>query len=97
MLWLMSGFFDHPILDTKSGHALYRQVYVWIRDGIDRGALAVGDRIPATRELSGLIGLNRTTISAAYELYKRGELELASLVRVQNDVMVSYRRKDGAA
>jgi len=70
----MSGFFDHPILDTKSGHALYRQVYVWIRDGIDRGALAVGDRIPATRELAGLIGLNRTTISAAYELLENDGL-----------------------
>jgi len=27
-----------------------------------------GDRLPATRELAGLLGLNRTTVSAAYEI-----------------------------
>ncbi len=68
MLWMMSSFFDHPILDTHSGQALYRQVYVWIKSGIEKGILVVGERIPPTRELAGLIGLNRTTVSAAYEL-----------------------------
>jgi 2-aminoadipate transaminase len=68
MLWMMSSFFDHPILDTQSGQSLYRQVYVWIRGGIEKGIVVVGERIPPTRELAGLIGLNRTTVSAAYEL-----------------------------
>jgi 2-aminoadipate transaminase len=35
---------------------------------IRSGSLKRGERLPATRELAGLLGLNRTTISAAYEL-----------------------------
>jgi len=35
---------------------------------IRSGALPRGERLPATRELAGLLGLNRTTVSAAYEM-----------------------------
>src|SRR5581483_11476296 len=35
---------------------------------IQSGRLPKGGRLPATRELAGLLGLNRTTVSAAYEL-----------------------------
>ncbi len=35
---------------------------------IGSGELATGSRLPATRELAGQLGLNRATISAAYEL-----------------------------
>ena len=35
-----------------------------------------GERLPATRELAGSLGLNRTTIAAAYEL-----LESDGLIR----------------
>ena len=31
-------------------------------------SLTRGERLPATRELAGLLGLNRTTVSAAYEM-----------------------------
>ena len=79
MLWLMAGFFAHPLFDAKSGEALYRQLYVWIRDGIEKGALKVGERIPSTREVAGLSGLNRSTISAAYELLENDGL-IKSLV-----------------
>jgi DNA-binding transcriptional MocR family regulator len=47
---------------------LYRQVYEHIREQIRSGRMTQGDRLPATRTLAGLLGLNRTTISAAYEL-----------------------------
>ena len=39
-----------------------------IAQQIRSGLLARGERLPATRELAGLLGLNRTTVSAAYEI-----------------------------
>src|SRR5947209_18106440 len=55
-------------IDTRSESPLYRQVFQQLRDWITSGKLAKGERLPATRELAGLLGLNRTTISAAYDL-----------------------------
>src|SRR5262245_42788387 len=47
---------------------LYRQLFEQIAARIRSGDLAKGERLPATRELAGLLGLNRTTVSAAYEI-----------------------------
>lgn len=47
---------------------LYRQLFDQIAAKIRSGELGHGERLPATRELAGLLGLNRTTVSAAYEL-----------------------------
>src|SRR5580658_3095922 len=55
-------------LDPDSISPLYRQLYLKIKDLIDSGQIAKGGRLPATRELAGQLGLNRTTVSAAYEL-----------------------------
>jgi 2-aminoadipate transaminase len=55
-------------LNPDSGIPIYRQLYLQIEDLIESGRLAKGSRLPATRELAGELGLNRTTISAAYEL-----------------------------
>ena len=55
-------------LNSESDAPLYRQLYLQIKDLIDTGRLAKGSRLPATRELAIQIGLNRTTVSAAYEL-----------------------------
>ena len=65
MVWTME--FAQP-LDPDSEAPLYRQVYERIAAKIRSGDLARGERLPATRELAGLLGLNRTTVSAAYEL-----------------------------
>jgi 2-aminoadipate transaminase len=65
-----------PELDNNSTVPLYRQVYVYIKELIRAGQLARGDRLPATRELAGQIGLNRATVTAAYEL-----LETEGLIR----------------
>lgn len=74
-------------LDDLSNVPLYRQLYDHLREQIRRGALRNGDRIPATRELAGQLGLNRTTVSAAYAL-----LESEGLVRghVGRGSFVSY-------
>jgi 2-aminoadipate transaminase len=55
-------------LDPDSESPLFRQLYEQMREKIESGTLRRGDRLPATRELAGQLGLNRTTISAAYSL-----------------------------
>jgi 2-aminoadipate transaminase len=60
--------FHQPILDPGSEVPLYKQLYDHFTALIHSGRLAKGERLPATRELAGLLGLNRTTVSAAYEL-----------------------------
>ena len=55
-------------LTHESEVPLYRQLYEQIGQIIRSGDLARGERLPATRELAGLLGLNRTTISTAYEM-----------------------------
>lgn len=68
--------FPLPQLDNSSSEPLYRQLHGFIKQEILAGRLARGERIPPTRELAGLLGLNRTTVAAAYEL-----LETDGLIR----------------
>jgi DNA-binding transcriptional MocR family regulator len=65
----------NPALEHDSEVPLYRQLYERIAERIRAGELAAGERLPATRELAGQLGLNRTTVSAAYDL-----LETAGLI-----------------
>src|SRR3954465_5021664 len=60
--------FPSPEIDLQSDVPIYRQVYLHLKESIATGRLQKGSRLPATRELAGLLGLNRTTVSAAYEL-----------------------------
>jgi len=55
-------------LDPNGGTPLYRQLFEQVAGQIRSGQLARGEKLPATRELAGLLGLNRTTVSAAYGL-----------------------------
>jgi DNA-binding transcriptional MocR family regulator len=64
----------HPVLDPTSEVPLYRQLQQHFTELIRSGALAQGEKLPATRELAGLLGLNRTTVSAAYELLESSGL-----------------------
>ena len=57
-----------PNLRQDSDVPLYRQLFEQIAAKIRSGTWPRGERLPATRELAGQLGLNRTTISAAYEL-----------------------------
>jgi 2-aminoadipate transaminase len=65
-----------PSLDSQSGVPIYRQLGSYLQRLIETGELRSGDRLPPTRELAGQLGLNRTTISAAYEL-----LEVDGLIK----------------
>jgi 2-aminoadipate transaminase len=63
-------------VDPASDLPIYRQLSDHIKESVRSGAIGAGERLPATRELAGLLGLNRTTVSAAYEL-----LETEGLIR----------------
>jgi 2-aminoadipate transaminase len=58
----------NPALRQDSELPLYRQLFEQMALKIRSGAWPRGEKLPATRELAGQLGLNRTTISAAYEL-----------------------------
>lgn len=64
-----------PQLDPRSAVPLYRQLYDYIVEMVRSGELGRGERLPATRELAGMLGVNRATVSAAY-----GMLESEGLV-----------------
>jgi 2-aminoadipate transaminase len=62
--------------DSGSDVPLYKQLAESIANLIRSGTIVEGERLPATRELAGQLGLNRATISAAY-----GLLEEATLIK----------------
>src|SRR5271156_2134502 len=55
-------------LNPRDKTPLFRQLHAQMKELIESGKFAKGSRLPATRELAGQIGLNRTTVSAAYAL-----------------------------
>jgi 2-aminoadipate transaminase len=57
-----------PDLKHESESPLYRQLYEQYAHKIRSGEFQPGQRMPATRELAGLLGLNRATVAAAYEM-----------------------------
>lgn len=64
----------HLQLDPASDVPLYRQLAESIRTLVESGSISVGDRLPATRELAGLLGLNRATVSSAYAMLEQSGL-----------------------
>jgi 2-aminoadipate transaminase len=82
-------------LDPSSDLPLYRQIYLKIREKIETGEIEDGYRLPPTRELAGSLGLNRTTISAAYELLEaegllRGHVGRGSFVNRPAPALISF-------
>lgn len=65
---------SHIELNPASDIPLYKQLAESIRVLVERGSIEAGERLPATRELAGLLGLNRTTISSAYALLEESGL-----------------------
>lgn len=73
MVEVLSPLF-HLSLNPASASPLYKQLSDAIESLIQCGNLQAGDRLPATRELAGRLGLNRTTVSAAYAALERSGL-----------------------
>src|ERR1700683_2947231 len=99
---VMIVMIPQPPLDAGSEVPLYRQLYEHFSGLIQSGRLAKGERLPATRELAGTIGLNRTTVSAAYELLEseglitghvgRGSFVAGRMGRPGNDSGLDWER-----
>ncbi len=73
--WNSVAHFSSLHLDPSSDTPLYKQLADAIGAIIERGSLPSGEKLPPTRELAGQLGLNRTTVSAAYS-----QLEEAGLI-----------------
>ena len=69
----MLGFPEISI-DQSSDAPAYRQIAEAVALAIGKGSLHRGQRLPATRELAGYLGMNRATISAAYALLEESGL-----------------------
>jgi 2-aminoadipate transaminase len=85
-----------PNLDPTSYVPIYRQLGLYLRQLMESGDLHRGDRLPPTRELASKLGLNRTTVSAAYEVLEsegliKGEVGRGSYVsgtpRIRTEVL----------
>ena len=71
---------------------VYQQIAAQIREAIDAGGLAEGDRLPPIRDLAGRVGVNRDTVALAYEaLAAEGFVE----ARVGRGTFVRGRRPSG--
>ena len=66
--------FTQISLDAASDTPLYRQLANSVSGLIAAGRVQSGERLPPTRELAGQLGLNRTTVSAAYALLEQSGL-----------------------
>jgi DNA-binding transcriptional MocR family regulator len=63
-------------LDRKNGVPVYDQIVQGIRRMVESDLLAVGTKLPATREMAARLGVNRSTVFRAYqELLALGYLE----------------------
>jgi DNA-binding transcriptional MocR family regulator len=54
-------------IDFNGSEPVYRQIAVEIRRSILDGRMAVGSRLPATRDLAQTLGVNRNTVVAAFD------------------------------
>lgn len=53
-------------VDSDSPEPLYAQIVAVIRAGVARGEIAVGERLPAARDLADSLGVNMHTVLRAY-------------------------------
>lgn len=73
---IFNQLFSSLKFEPESGRAIYLQLADAILAFIKRGRLTGGQQLPATRDLAAIIGINRVTVSKAYEeLQMQGWLE----------------------
>jgi GntR family transcriptional regulator/MocR family aminotransferase len=57
----------HITLDRSLSEPVYRQLALRLRAMIESGALPAGSRLPPSRDLARTLGVNRATVTAAYD------------------------------
>lgn len=66
-------------IDRESSKAVYLQIVIAIIREVSQGRLQPGQRLPGTRKMGELLGINRKTIIVAYEeLMAQGWIEVVS-------------------
>lgn len=85
-------------IDPASRLSIYRQLAEQIRDGIARGRLVPGERLPSVRELSRQLVVNPNTVARAFtELERDGVLNtragLGVFVAEPKDELTKKARK----
>ncbi|MBU4318834.1 MAG: GntR family transcriptional regulator [Proteobacteria bacterium] len=80
-------------LDRQSRTPLFRQIFGQLKSMIEENVLRPGDRLPSSRSLSDVLGINRTSVTKAYEeLWAMGYTDSRSgsysLVRQRADIGV---------
>ena len=84
---------------TTGREPIYRQLATQVREGVARGRLKPGERLPSVRELSRELVVNPNTIARAYtELERDGVLHTRQGLGVfvaepSNDLTKTARRK----
>jgi len=86
--------FPTLFLDSTSDVPLYKQIADALVANIEKGVLRSGEKLPATRELSVQLHVNRTTVSAAYAL-----LEESGFIQghVGRGSFITHKLPSGAA
>lgn len=59
--------YDYLVLNPSAPTPLYQQLYESMKDSIERGHLAKGEKLPSIRKLSEDLRLSRTTVETAYQ------------------------------
>lgn len=86
-------------ISTASREPIYQQLAAQVREGVARGKLKAGARLPSVRELSRTLVVNPNTIARAYtELERDGVLHTRQGLGVfvaepSNDLTKSARKK----
>lgn len=63
-------------IQPSSNTPIYQQIVDQVKEGILKGVLSPGDRLPSVRELASMITINPNTIQKAYqELDRQGIIE----------------------
>ena len=93
------GMLPRLQFDESLEPPIYKQIGDQLRDAIRNGTLERGERLPATRTLADQLGLNRQTISSAYEIlehegFLKGQVGRGSFVTVPEAAAAEPRRID---
>lgn len=86
-------------ITSTSREPIYRQLATQVREGVARGRLTAGERLPSVRELSRRLVVNPNTIARAYtELERDGVLHTRQGMGVfvaepSNDLKIAVRRR----
>lgn len=58
---------DFLRLDRQDATPLYLQLYQFLRDAVEQGHIAPGEKLPSVRRLAQDLEISRTTVEAAYQ------------------------------